>query len=241
MCKFKLLASLLGLSLSVFSVRSNAQADLSAAPPTASKDDSQRKPLMLSPSSNGRRQGPLRSSTEPGTRETNEPSGARAGDVDRVEDSYIIGPADLLHISVWREAEFSGDRTVRPDGKISLPLVNEIQAAGLTPEQLGSRIAESLSSYILHPLVTVAVQQINSKKYYIQGEVQKPGVYALLEPTTVLEALGNAGGFREFANTKNVLILRGTQKFRFNYKSVREGKNMEQNIVLQSGDQIIVR
>jgi len=93
---------------------------------------------------------------------------------------------------------------------------------------------------MLHPLVTVAVEEVNSKKYFVQGEVQKPGAYRLVVPTTVLEALGNAGGFREFANTKNVLILRGTQTLKFNYKNVTRGKGMEQNILLQSGDQIIV-
>src|SRR6185295_10604138 len=98
----------------------------------------------------------------------------------------------FLRISVWREAELSGERSVRPDGMVSLPLINEVRAAGCTPEQLATVIKDRLSKYILKPLVTVSVQQVNSKKYYIQGEVQKPGVFPLVEPTTVLEALGNA-------------------------------------------------
>lgn len=154
--------------------------------------------------------------------------------------TYIIGPEDSLLIRIWREPDLSGPVMVRPDGRISLQLLNEIQAAGLTPEQLTQKVAEGLSKYMTHPEVSVAVQQVNSKKYFIIGEIQKPGSYPLTIPTTVLEALVNAGGFRDFANTKKIVIMRGPKRFTFNYKDVTKGKHMEQNILLESGDQIIV-
>lgn len=155
--------------------------------------------------------------------------------------TFIIGPEDALNVRVWREPELSGSFVVRPDGKISMPLVNEIQAAGLTPEQLSDAIVKSLSRYMNRPEVSVSVTAVNSRKYYIQGEVQKPGAYPLVVPTSVLEALVNAGGFREFANTKKIIILRnGKERLKFNYKDVTRGKHTEQNIQLQPGDQIIV-
>jgi polysaccharide export outer membrane protein len=154
--------------------------------------------------------------------------------------AYIIGPEDVLSIRVWREPENSGQFVVRPDGKIALPLIGEVQAAGLTPEGLRATVAEGLQKVLTHPEVTVGVERVNSKKYYIQGEINKPGAYPLVVPTTVLEALVNAGGFRDFANTKKITILRGSQTFKFNYKEVSKGKNMQQNIQLQPGDQIFV-
>lgn len=153
---------------------------------------------------------------------------------------YIIGPEDILSVRVWREPELSGQFPVRPDGRISLPLVGEVQAAGLTPEKLGASIATGLEKVMTHPEVTVGVDRVNSKKYFIQGEINKPGAYPLTIPTTVLEALVNAGGFRDFANTKKIIILRGSQRLKFNYHDVTKGKKMEQNILLQNGDQIIV-
>lgn len=169
--------------------------------------------------------------------------GAKGAGAASLVDSktFIIGPEDVLGIRVWREPELSGQFVVRPDGKISLPLVNEVQAAGLTPEQLSGGIVQSLSRYMNRPEVSVSVMAVNSRKYYIQGEVQKPGAYPLVVPTTVLEALVNAGGFREFANTKKIRILRnGKEQLKFNYKDVTRGKHTEQNIQLQPGDQIIV-
>lgn len=154
--------------------------------------------------------------------------------------AYIIGPEDLISIRVWREPENSGQFVVRPDGKISVPLVGEIQAAGMTPEKLSLSIAESLQKVMVHPEVTVGVEKVNSKKYYIQGEVNRPGSYPLVIDTTILEALVNAGGFRDFANTKKIVILRGSERIRFNYNQVTKGKKMDQNILLKPGDQIIV-
>lgn len=163
---------------------------------------------------------------------------AKAAETDAA--TYEIGPEDLLLIRVWREPELSGQFPVRPDGFISLPLVNEVQAAGITPERLSAAIAKGLGRYMTQPEVSVAVLQVNSKKYFIIGEIQKPGSYPLTVPTTVLEALVNAGGFRDFANPKKIVVMRGNERFKFNYKEVIAGKKLEQNILLESGDQIIV-
>lgn len=154
--------------------------------------------------------------------------------------AYLIGAEDLISIRVWKEPENSGQFVVRPDGKISIPLIGEVQAAGLTPEKLSMSIAEGLQKVMVHPEVTVGVEKVNSKKYFIQGEVNRPGSYPLVIDTTVLEALVNAGGFREFANTKRIVILRGSERLRFNYNEVTKGKKMEQNILVKPGDQIIV-
>jgi polysaccharide biosynthesis/export protein len=154
--------------------------------------------------------------------------------------AYLIGAEDVISIRVWHEPENSGQFVVRPDGKVSVPLIGEIQAAGLTPEKLSLNIAEGLQKIMVHPEVTVGVEKVNSKKYFIQGEVNKPGSYPLVIDTTVLEALVNAGGFREFANTKKIVILRGTERLKFNYHEVTHGKKMDQNILVKPGDQIIV-
>jgi polysaccharide biosynthesis/export protein len=154
--------------------------------------------------------------------------------------AYVIGPEDVIFVDVWREPANSGHFTVRPDGKISLPLIGEVQAAGMTPIQLGSTISQSLQRILTHPEVTVGIDRVNSKKYFIQGEINRPGSYPLVVPTTVLEALVQAGGFREFANTKKIIILRGSERLKFNYHDVTKGKHMDQNIRVEPGDQIIV-
>ena len=156
------------------------------------------------------------------------------------DQAYVIGAEDVLAVSVWHEAELTRQVVVRPDGKITLPLVGELTAAGLTLPQLNSAITEGLKKYIITPEVNVSVQAVNSKKYYVQGEVLKPGPYPLVVPTTVMEGLANAGGFRDFANLRKITILRGIERLRFNYKEVRAGKHLEQNILLQPGDQILV-
>jgi len=154
--------------------------------------------------------------------------------------TYVIGTDDVLLIRVWREPEHSGLVTVRPDGKITLPLIGDIQAGGLTPEKLDAEVTRALSKYINDPDVIVSVQAVRSKRYYVTGEVNRPGAYPLAAPVTVLEALTLAGGFRDFANKKNITILRGNQRFKFNYNDVVKGKNPGQNITLQHGDYIIV-
>jgi polysaccharide export outer membrane protein len=167
--------------------------------------------------------------------EEERPSGHGAADA-----NYVIGPEDILIIRVWREPDLSGEHMVRPDGKISLPLVNEVEAAGRTPVELGDVIVKGLSKFMNTPEVNVSVRQINSKFYFLQGEVLKPGKYPLLIPTTVLQALVNAGGFQEFANRKKIVVMRGQERHKFNYNDVIKGKHLEQNIVLISGDLIIV-
>ncbi len=154
--------------------------------------------------------------------------------------TYIIGAEDILLIRVWREPEHSGLVTVRPDGKITLPLIGDIQAAGLTPDKLDAAVTEALSKYINNPDVIVSVQAVRSKRYYVTGEVNRPGAFPLVTPLRVLEALTLAGGFRDFANKKNITILRGNQRFKFNYNDVVKGKNLAQNILLENGDYIIV-
>jgi polysaccharide export outer membrane protein len=161
------------------------------------------------------------------------------------DDSYRIGNDDRLAISVWKEPDLTKEIPVRSDGKISLPLVGEIQAAGQTPLQLEGEIAGRLKNYITVPEVTVIVEQINSKKYNILGQVGRPGEYPLTLSTTVMDAIAAASGFRDFAKTKGVYILRqnadGTQsRLNFNYKDFLKGKNLDQNVKIQPHDTIIV-
>jgi polysaccharide export outer membrane protein len=168
------------------------------------------------------------------------PREARALPVAVDPHKYIIGAQDVLFVLVWRESDLSGDKVVRPDGKISFPLIGEMQASGITPDELARNVTAALSKFINNPEVTVSLMQVNSKRYYIDGEVNKPGEYKLVTPTTILEALSEAGGFREFAKTAKIRILRGTTSLKFNYKEVSHGKKMEQNVYLESGDHIIV-
>ncbi len=160
------------------------------------------------------------------------------------DDSFVIGNDDVLAINVWKEPDISRSIPVRSDGKISLPLVGEVQAAGLTPLKLEKDIAEKLKNYISEPEVTVMVQQVNSQKFNILGQVTKPGTYVIANSPTVLDAIALAGGFRDFAKKKSIYVLRhsasGESRLLFNYKDVSQGKNMEQNIKLQPGDTIIV-
>jgi len=161
------------------------------------------------------------------------------------DNTFIIGQDDVLAINVWKEPEVSRSVPVRSDGKISLPLVGEVQASGQTPHQLELEIARKLQSYISEPEVTVIVQEIKSKKFNILGMVTKPGSYPLTNSVTVLDAIALAGGFRDFAKQKSIYVLRqnpdGTQaKFPFNYKDVIKGKNSEQNIKLVPGDTVYI-
>ena len=158
-------------------------------------------------------------------------------------NKYLIGPEDILGIEVWREAELSGIVAVRPDGKITRPLIGEVQAAGETPAQLTKELTDKFAVYINRPDVTVMVQEVRSKKYYIDGMVNKPGEFPLVTPTRVFEAISRAGGFQEWADKKHVRVVRndGTEIFKFNYNEVTNGKHMEQNIELQNGDHIVVK
>jgi len=161
------------------------------------------------------------------------------------DDSFVIGNDDVLAINVWKEPDVSRSIPVRSDGRISLPLVGEVQASGRTPLQLEKDIAVRLRNYIAEPEVTVMVQQINSEKFNILGQVTKPGSYPLTYETTVLDAIAVAGGFRDFAKQKGIYILRrdsggGELRLAFNYKDVIKGKHPEQNIKLEPRDTIVV-
>ena len=155
--------------------------------------------------------------------------------------TYVIGAEDVLAVRVWKDPDASGLVTVRPDGKITLALGGDVVASGLTPEQLSQKVTESLSRYINRPQVTVIVQAVYSKKYYISGEVNRPGAFPLVVPTTIVEALTQSGGFREFANQKNIIIMRGAKRVHFNYKDFVKGKGLDQNIQLENGDHIVVQ
>lgn len=154
--------------------------------------------------------------------------------------TFKVGPQDVLKVVVWREQDFTGLYTVHSDGKITLPLAGDIQAGGLTAEEIQRNVTAALSKLIQKPNVTVTVQQVLSQKYYMDGEIGRPGEYQLTAPTTVLEAISVAGGLREFANGKKIYILRGTERLHFNYKEVIKGKNLDQNVVLQPGDHVVV-
>lgn len=157
---------------------------------------------------------------------------------------YVIGPDDVLGIVYWKDKDMTIDAHVRPDGRIALPLLNEVQAAGLTPEQLRTRLTEESQKYMEDPNITVVVRMINSRKTFITGEVNKPGSYPLTSPTSVMQLIAMAGGLREYANSKKIVIMRtenGRQiSLQFNYKDVIAGKNLKQNIELKPGDTVVV-
>ena len=160
------------------------------------------------------------------------------------EPGYVIGANDVLDISVWKEPDVTRTVPVRPDGKISLPLVKDIQAAGLTPMQLESLITQKLQKFVTDPQVSVIVKEINSRRIFILGEVNRSGAFTLLPNMTILQALSGAGGFTQFANMKGIYLLRledGKEvKYPFNYKEVINGQNPNQNILLKPGDTIVV-
>lgn len=160
------------------------------------------------------------------------------------DPTYVIGPMDVLDVTVWKEADFSRAEPVRIDGKISLPLLGDLQAAGLTPMQLSTSIEQRLVGYVIHPKVTVIVTAMNSGRIYILGEVNRPGPISLSRNMTVLQALATAGGLSQFANQKHIYILReenGKQvRYPFDYKKAIRGSRGVQNIVLKPEDTIIV-
>ncbi|HKE21990.1 MAG TPA: polysaccharide biosynthesis/export family protein [Bryobacteraceae bacterium] len=173
------------------------------------------------------------------------PGGKIPGTAPVDNKSYIIGAEDVLSVLVWSQPGLSGNFVVRPDGKFSLPLVGDVQGADRSPEELAKEIEQKLKDekILLDPNVTVGLMAIHSKKYFIEGEVYKPGSYDLTVPTTVMQGLVNAGGFKDFANKKNIVILRdgGTTVLHFNYNEVTKGKRLDQNVRLQPGDHIIIK
>ena len=161
-----------------------------------------------------------------------------------VAPDYLIGPTDVLGVVFWGDRDLTSDVTVRPDGKISLPLLNDVVAAGLTPVQLRARLTEDAKRFIKEPVITVVVRQVNNNRAFITGQGMHPGPYALPGPTTVLQLIAMAGGFGDFADRKHVLITRldnGVQRaFSFNYDDVLKRRDLSQNIVLKPGDTVVV-
>jgi polysaccharide biosynthesis/export protein len=167
-------------------------------------------------------------------------SGLTAG-----SSEYVIGALDVLGIVYWRDKDMTLDTTVRPDGKITMPLLNEVQAAGLTPRQLREQLIQASKQFMEDPNVAVIVREINSRKAYITGQVEKPGSYPLNSPTTVIQLIAMAGGLKEFADGDNIMIIRnekeGQISYRFSYKGLTSRKvSLATNILLKSGDTVVV-
>lgn len=160
-------------------------------------------------------------------------------------DDYIIGSDDVLAVNIWKEPEISRTVPVRPDGKITLPLIGDIQAGGLTPHRLQDNIATGLRSYVSSPEVTVIVQEVKSLKFNIVGEITKPGSYPLSQPTTILDAIAIGGGLRDFAKGSRIYVLRANgdgshSKLPFDYKQVIKGNKLSENVELHPGDTIVI-
>jgi polysaccharide biosynthesis/export protein len=168
--------------------------------------------------------------------------GAPAGPIN--DNNYIIGPEDLITVYVWKEPELTQTLSVRPDGKISLPLLNDLTASGCTTLELKEKISSGLTKFIAEPNVTVIVQSARSQKASIMGEIARPGTYFINGPTNILQLISLAGGFRDFANTTKISIVRQengkTTKLKFNYRDFLKGKNLDQNVQIRPGDIIVV-
>jgi polysaccharide export outer membrane protein len=161
-----------------------------------------------------------------------------------IPDDYLIGAEDVLAVQFWREPDMSGDVTVRPDGKITLPLIGEINAVGKKPEVLRDDVQKAADRFLADANVSVIVKQINSRKVFITGQVTKPGEFPLAGPRTVLQLIAQAGGLTEYAEGSKITVMRveqgQTRVFRFNYKDVSKGRALEQNIELKPGDTVVV-
>ena len=183
-------------------------------------------------------------STAPGTDNSPADGDGKSATPATTDPAYVIGPEDVLDINVWKEPDMTRIVPVRPDGKISLPLINDVQAAGSTPQQLAGAVKEKLRKFLTDPQVTVIVTQINSQRIYVMGEVLRAGAFPLIPGMTVLQALANAGGFTTFANVKKIHVLRTVNGKRaempFNYREVLNGGSEEQNIKLEPGDTVVV-
>ena len=163
----------------------------------------------------------------------------------RVDDDYIIGPSDVLAINVWKDPELTRTVLVRPDGKISLPLIGELGVSGLTALNVQRLVAQGLKEYIAQPQVTVIVQEVKSRTYTIVGKIAHTGSFELGKPTTILEAIAIAGGFLDFAKVNKIYVIRRTgdgslTRLPFDYKKVIKGRDTDENIGLKSGDTIVV-
>jgi polysaccharide export outer membrane protein len=166
-----------------------------------------------------------------------------AGSSDLPND-YVIGPEDVLTVVFWQDSDLSRDVVVRPDGHISLPLFNDVRAAGLTPEQLRDKLATQALRFVEDATVTVIVKEVRSPKVFITGEVMRPGLYPLNAPTTVLQLIATAGGLQEYARSGEINVVRTeagrTTFLPFNYKEIMKKKNLQQNITLKAGDTVVV-
>jgi len=186
-------------------------------------------------------------STTPKEKKANNPDStqeAQPSSASTADPTYVIGPEDVLDVNVWKEPDVSRTVPVRPDGKISLPLINDVQAAGMTPPELAKSVSEQLRKFVTDPQVTVIVTAINSQRVFVVGEVLRAGAFPLIPGMTVLQALSSAGGFTTFANVKNIRVMRQVNGKRvelpFNYRQVVKGDKGGEDIVLQPGDTVIV-
>ncbi|MFN7917508.1 MAG: polysaccharide biosynthesis/export family protein [Vicinamibacterales bacterium] len=196
--------------------------------------------VSFAPGASAQSTAPARPATQAGA----VPPGQTVPTAAQAPAGYTIGTDDQLSVIFWQEKEMSADVTVRPDGKISLPLLNEIEAAGKTPEQLRQVIEEAGRKFLQEPAVTIVVKQINSRKVFITGMVGRPGPYPLTTPTTVLQLIATAGGLQEYADKEHIVIVRSENgrpaSYRFNYKEVIQQKKLGQNIELRAGDTVVV-
>lgn len=195
--------------------------------------------VCLAASGSAQTQNVTNTSNAPSANSTSSNSAAK------YSDDFLIGPGDVLAINVWKEAEISRIVPVRPDGRISLPLIGELQSSGQTPKQLEVEITKRLKDFVADPSVTVVVQEIRSQKFNVLGMVTHPGSYPLAKPMTVVDAIATAGGFRDFAKQRDIYVLRhdpsGKQtRLPFNYKDVIKGLHPEQNVELQTSDTVVV-
>ena len=158
---------------------------------------------------------------------------------------YVIGVEDVLNVVFWKDKELSAEVLVRPDGKISLPMLNDVPAAGMTPEQLAAAVQQAAAKFVRDPGATVIVKEIRSRKVYVIGEVAKPGTFHLASEMNVIQIIAEAGGFLESANKSNVVVVRNEngqeRRYKVNYNEVVRGKNVGQNIRLLPGDTILIR
>jgi polysaccharide biosynthesis/export protein len=190
---------------------------------------------------------PPASSQDAGQKLTPEP---RAGSAPKTavaataSERYIIGPDDVLQIVFWREKDLSAEVTVRSDGRISLPLLNDVVAAGRTPDELRAALIEGASPFLADPNATVVIKESRSRKVFITGSVERPGPYVLTGRTTVIQLIAMAGGLKEFADQKNIVVMRGSNgrqvSYSFDYRSILRRQNLEQNFDLAPGDTVLV-
>ena len=200
-------------------------------PPQADQSSTTSKPTATETQEKGKK----------GNKNKPDPTGGSVSATDKVDTKpYEIGPEDVLYVNVFHNTDVTGQVDVRPDGFVSIRFAGEIKAAGLTTEQLSTEVGKRLTQYFNHPEVNIQVIKINSKKYYVSGEIRRAGSYPLTAPKTVFEAIVDAGGPGDFAKLTKIYVLRGSTRLPFNFKEVSRGKHLEQNVLLHNGDHIIV-